>query len=228
MIRRYITTLAEEIDDRSINNSMSGVNKKRDKKKVLKNLKGALKGLLAAENASTSVQPSAKATSSTTQSTNEELKQATPPRALLSHAKPRETAQPLKIGNSESSSLDKIVYIMSKESHLIPKLTDEQVMSRHKQADENMKRVWAHLIEKYGSLEDQGDVLNLATGEIIEDNGHVRGLSAQVADNNERYVSVLSDLLDIDTTTDNVWDMSSETEDEGTEEAGGLSPSPDT
>lgn len=47
-------------------------------------------------------------------------------------------------------------------------------MDRHKRADENMKRAWLQLIQKYEALEDQGDVLDLNTGEIVEDNGHVR------------------------------------------------------
>lgn len=227
MIRRYIAAFKEEVGDESTNNGMSGVNKKRDKRKVLKNLKGALKGLLAADNGSASARPSAEV-ALTKPSTSEEPKRATPPRSLHTPHVPEQMSQSPKLSNLEPPSSDKVVYIMSKESHLIPKLTDEQVMSRHKQADENMKRVWAHLIEKYGSLEDQGDVLDLATGEIIEDNGHVRGLGTQTTDNNERYVSVLSDLLDIDTTTDNVWDMSSETEEEASEEAGEPPLSPET
>lgn len=97
-----------------------------------------------------------------------------------------------------------IIYVLSKERQLIPKLSDDEVMERHRMADENMKRVWSKIIEKYESNIDQGDVVDLTTGEIIEDNGHIRNLSTHGSDN-AKYVSVLSDLLDVDNTEDNVW-----------------------
>nr|2YFV_C Chain C, SCM3 [Kluyveromyces lactis NRRL Y-1140] len=62
---------------------------------------------------------------------------------------------------------DGVVYIMSKENRLIPKLSDEEVMERHKKADENMKRVWSQIIQKYESIDNQGDVIDLQTGEVI-------------------------------------------------------------
>lgn len=71
-----------------------------------------------------------------------------------------------------------IRYIMSKEKMIIPKLTDEEVMERHKKADETMKNVWLNLIQKYENVKDQGDIINLQTGEIIEDHGHIRNINS--------------------------------------------------
>lgn len=90
-----------------------------------------------------------------------------------------------------------IMYIMSKEQHPIPKLTDEQIMERHKKADESMKNVWSSIIAKYESMEDQGDIVDLRTGEILEDNGHLRGISQQPSSDHEvtRYKSTSKDIL---------------------------------
>ncbi|AET41359.1 Scm3p Ecym_8063 [Eremothecium cymbalariae DBVPG len=112
-----------------------------------------------------------------------------------------------------------IVYIMSKENQLIPKLSDEEVMERHRRADENMKQAWADIIEKYESVEDQGDVVDLQTGEIVEDNGHIRSIQSfgSVRDTKDvaadvKYKSVLTDILDIEDDGRNVW-LSGEEED---------------
>ncbi|KAL3232896.1 Protein SCM3 [Nakaseomyces bracarensis] len=86
-------------------------------------------------------------------------------------------------------------YIHSKENQLIPKLTDDEVMEKHKLADEKMKQVWTNIIEKYENVEDQGDVVNLHTGEIVTDNGHVRNLNAKEIESKTRYDSVVKDLL---------------------------------
>ena len=88
---------------------------------------------------------------------------------------------------------------MSKENQVIPKLTDDEVMERHKRADENMKKVWSNIISKYESIEDQGDVVDLKTGEIVEDNGHIKKLTASniTKDNKTRYTSVLLSLIHI-------------------------------
>ncbi|KAG0673051.1 hypothetical protein C6P43_001703 [Kluyveromyces marxianus] len=60
---------------------------------------------------------------------------------------------------------DGVVYILSKENRLIPKLSDEEIMERHRKADENMKRVWSEIIAKYENIEDQGDTIDLRTEE---------------------------------------------------------------
>ncbi|CCE61386.1 hypothetical protein TPHA_0A03080 [Tetrapisispora phaffii CBS 4417] len=70
-----------------------------------------------------------------------------------------------------------VIYIKSKENHLIPKLTDAEVLLKHKVADENMKKTWLDIISKYENPENQNsDVIDLKTGEIVEDNGHLRTL----------------------------------------------------
>lgn len=91
-----------------------------------------------------------------------------------------------------------VIYIRSKENMLIPKLTDDEVMQRHKKADENMKNVWTNIIAKYEAMDDsKGDLIDLTNSEIIEDNGHVRGLSDLPQSNtgNTRYISTLTDIL---------------------------------
>ncbi|SCU92766.1 LANO_0E02036g1_1 [Lachancea nothofagi CBS 11611] len=186
---------------------MGSVGKKKGKRKSLLNLRGALKGLLTAQNSNnSSVEPPVLSTTNLEEDLSDTSKQT-------------ETSE-FSSNPQHLQPQDKhgIVYIMSKEAQLIPKLTDEQVLERHKRADENMKRAWSRLIQKYESIGDEGDVLDLNTGEIIEDNGHIRGLStfdATVNSANDNYVSVLSDLLEIDKATGNVWQEDEEEEEEG-------------
>ncbi|CCK69502.1 Scm3p KNAG_0C03980 [Huiozyma naganishii CBS 8797] len=68
---------------------------------------------------------------------------------------------------------------MSKDKMLIPQLTDEEALERHKRADETMKQVWSNIIDKYENVHTQGDVIDLHSGRIVEDNGHIRGLEQQ-------------------------------------------------
>ncbi|CDO95569.1 unnamed protein product [Kluyveromyces dobzhanskii CBS 2104] len=113
--------------------------------------------------------------------------------------------KPKKEKNSDETTSNGAVYILSKENQLIPKLSDEDVMERHKKADENMKEVWSQIIQKYENIEDQGDVVDLQTGEIIEDNGHLRSLGSEASTLNTSvpnsgsviYKSVLNDIFDI-------------------------------
>lgn len=92
-------------------------------------------------------------------------------------------------------------FVVSREHQLIPKLSDNEIMERHKLADENMRRVWTSIINKYESIEDQGDVLDLQTGEVVVDNGHIRGLSQNTETEREiegtRYQSILKDVIDL-------------------------------
>ncbi|CCH61758.1 hypothetical protein TBLA_0F02160 [Henningerozyma blattae CBS 6284] len=89
-----------------------------------------------------------------------------------------------KTKKSKPSSVKKIIatrngitYIKSKENKPIPKLSDDQVMERHKLADKNMKDTWLKIIDKYENLTDQGDLIDLKTGEIVENNGHVQNIN---------------------------------------------------
>ena len=92
-----------------------------------------------------------------------------------------------------------IIYIRSKENILIPKLSDDEVMERHKKADENMKNVWSNIISKYEQMDDsKGDLIDLNSGEIIEDNGHVRELSqlnSTLQDSRTIYKSTFNDIF---------------------------------
>lgn len=113
-----------------------------------------------------------------------------------------------------------IIYVMSRELHPIPKLTDEQIMARHKKADESMKQVWSNIIAKYESLDCQGDVIDLQTGEILEDNGHLRNISSENHNHREvtQYKSILQDILVTnecpeDSSSQSIW-QDGETDDE--------------
>lgn len=120
---------------------------------------------------------------------------------------------PSENGESLPQSENGLVYIMSKEHMLIPKLSDEEVLERHKRADENMKQVWTRIIEKYENLKDQGDIVDLQTGEIIEDNGHLRNLDTGSSRKPDpelngtiQYQSILNDIIDIKDYDKSVWE----------------------
>ncbi|AGO11856.1 AaceriADR088Cp [[Ashbya] aceris (nom. inval.)] len=115
-----------------------------------------------------------------------------------------EQAAPADTAGSGEPARAKVVYVMSRENEPIPRLSDAEVMERHRRADENMKQAWTRIIEKYSALDDQGDVVDLHTGEIVEDNGHIRGLSAG-ARAEVRYESALRDLVDVDEDRGGVW-----------------------
>ena len=105
-----------------------------------------------------------------------------------------------KINDSQLEYLEKngIIYIKSKENRFIPKLTDDELMARHKKADETMREVWNKIIEKYENVVDQGDVLNLQTGEIIEDHGHLKGENTRlplVDQITTSYKNIIMDIL---------------------------------
>ncbi|CAG98020.1 Scm3p [Kluyveromyces lactis] len=141
--------------------------------------------------------------------------------------------EPKKEENLKQITRDGVVYIMSKENRLIPKLSDEEVMERHKKADENMKRVWSQIIQKYESIDNQGDVIDLQTGEVIEDNGHLRNLSNEKSvlhsslpdGGSVSYKSVLNDIMDIKDSSYNssVWqDHETNDSETGSESESGL------
>ena len=92
-----------------------------------------------------------------------------------------------------------IIYIRSKERALIPNLSAEETLRRHKQADENMKRAWESIIQKYENINDdvEGDLVDLKTGRIVRDNGHLRRLSLMpsIRDPNTEYKATLDDLF---------------------------------
>lgn len=150
---------------------MGKSNKKKDKKK-LKSLHSALKSLLKEEKSKSKVQLQDK--------------------ALRSRSRKDKRAQseddPVEYKNGRA-------YIHSKENQLIPRLTDDEVMERHKLADQKMKQVWSSIIDKYANVEDQGDIVDLHTGEIVTDNGHVRNLNVKETESKTRYDSVVMDIL---------------------------------
>lgn len=160
--------------------------KKISKKRSLKNLHGALKGLLKESNKKGEVKIRKR------RDCNPVPQVCTPMIEKLKTKKSDENSRPIAERNGH-------VYILSKENHIIPKLTDDEVMERHKRADENMKKVWSNIISKYESIEDQGDLVDLKTGEIVEDNGHIKTLTANntTKDKRTKYTSVLRDIIDI-------------------------------
>ncbi|EDO15907.1 hypothetical protein Kpol_1019p28 [Vanderwaltozyma polyspora DSM 70294] len=95
----------------------------------------------------------------------------------------KETDQDKDNEKNESKSSDGIIYIKSKENVDIPKLTDEEILMKHKRADENMKSTWQNIISKYEKFEGPSDVIDLNTGEIVEDNGHIRNLNNEAFKN---------------------------------------------
>lgn len=116
---------------------------------------------------------------------------------------------------------DGIKYIFSRENQMIPKLSDQEVLERHKRADENMKQVWNQIIKKYENMQDQGDVLDLRTGEIVEDNGHLRSMKHEISDDATvmhdeaiRYRSVLKDIIEIKDFEGSVWDEREQEDDD--------------
>lgn len=126
---------------------------------------------------------------------------------------------------STQAGYNGITYIMSKENQPIPKLSDTEVMERHRRADENMKSTWMNIIKKYEEVEHQGDVIDLATEEIVEDNGHIRNMSAAAKgsadlpkDTKTTYSSVLSDILDIEEENGNVWNSVDSEENDSADE----------
>lgn len=162
-------------------------NKKVSKKRTLKNLHGALKGLL---------KESSKKSEAKIRKHHDHgsLPQVHAPIIEKGAKRRRHSGEVRPIAERNGH-----VYIMSKENQVIPKLSDDEVMQRHIRADENMKEVWSNIISKYESLEDQGDLVDLNTGEIVEDNGHIKQLTTNDAtkDKKTRYTSVLRDIIDI-------------------------------
>lgn len=152
---------------------------KKTKKSALRTLHGALKGLLEDVSRSSITKPD---------------KKRGRPKGSTNKAK-----QIDKLRN-EPAKRDGVLYIMSRENMLIPKLTDDEVMERHKKADITMKTVWTNIIEKYEAVENQGDLIDLRTGSIIEDNGHIRGLThvGNKVDSSTTYKNSLEDILPLD------------------------------
>lgn len=154
--------------------------KKPSKKAAIKKLHGALRSLL---DKPVSEIKDDKRTSG--------LPEILPSSRSSSDRKARKSSSPAVKGKHSPG------YVVSKEDQLIPKLSDNEIMERHKLADENMKRVWTSIIQKYETIEDQGDVLDLQTGEVVEDNGHIRGLSQNTDTQETRYESILKDIIDL-------------------------------
>lgn len=172
--------------------------KNQNKKKVLltkKSLHGAIKGLLSDIKRDTTVK----------KSTNNNLLNPTSFKNKKHSRIERATSNKVikrknKVNDSQLEYLEKngIIYIKSKENKYIPKLTDDEIVARHRKADETMRDVWNKIIEKYENVVDQGDILNLQTGEIIEDHGHLRGENTElfsVEHTTTSYKASINDIL---------------------------------
>lgn len=60
--------------------------------------------------------------------------------------------------------------------------TDKELTEKHKQADRNLITSWQSIISKYeqlGDTDNGSDIIDLRTGKIIEDNGHIKALAQQ-------------------------------------------------
>lgn len=179
---------------------MSNVGKKKSKKSSLRMLHGALKELLRDNN---TVVPDGEVTP---------LRENQVEERVTKHPASKQRCEEGSSSNDPVTQHDGVTFIMSKENQLIPKLTEEEVIERHRKADENMKQVWSKIIQKYENIEDQGDLIDLRTGEIVEDNGHLRGLSATTM-NTTKYVSVLNDLIEIEQAESSIWNDEQDEED---------------
>lgn len=183
---------------------------KRPSKKAVKKLHGALKNMLKREHLG--IQPE-----SNKRPTIPDITEVVKEESLI------DNTSPIKAGSEAvdppASERNGVLYIMSKENQLIPKLTDEKVMELHKRADENMKRAWSEIITKYETVENQGDIIDMQTGELIEDNGHLRGISQE--GNQIRYKSTLQDFIGVggdESKNYDIWQDEGEEEDEVSED----------
>lgn len=88
-----------------------------------------------------------------------------------------------KMNNENKIVLDNKKYILSIDTHkAIRNYTDTELAERHDKADKNLANSWKSIISKYEKLgKDQAlsDVVDLKTGTIIVDNGHLKGLNQQ-------------------------------------------------
>ena len=60
--------------------------------------------------------------------------------------------------------------------------TDKELTEKHKRADQNLFTSWRSIIDKYeklGDVDNGSDIIDLHTGRIIEDNGHIKSLAQQ-------------------------------------------------
>lgn len=193
---------------------------KKPSKKAVKKLHGAIKGILQRESAEATDNKKDRDSGNKrplipdiTESVREEDKRE----VIKSKRNGNESSDKIR-GSDTVEERNGILYIMSKENQLIPKLTDDEVMKLHKRADENMKQVWTDIIAKYEAVENQGDVIDLQTGELVEDNGHIRGISH--GNSEPGYRSSLKGLVDVEEGGDHysVWQDEREEDEEEEEE----------
>lgn len=199
-----------------------GISSKIRRTKKLQKLHAALRGILREESAL----PSRKDTAEENSKDNTEH---------INKIFKKRGRKPKKI-KPEPVGLPKLsrkgyTYVMSRENQLIPKLTDEQIMERHKKADLHMRNVWNNIIKKYESVTDQGDVVDLHTGVIVEDHGHLTGLNIAVPqDSKTRYKSTLKDLVEVGNSDDegySIWDDEIDSSHDFSEEIGHDQESPE-
>lgn len=192
---------------------------KKPSKKAVKKLHGAIKGILERESAEPIENLRNKDSDSKRPLIPDITESVKEGGTKLDKFKTHRNKPPGKLrGNNTVEERNGVLYVMSKENQLIPRLTDDEVMKLHKKADENMKQVWNDIIAKYEAVENQGDVIDLQTGELVEDNGHIRGISHE--NNGTRYTSSLKGLIDVEENGDgySIWQDEGEVDEENEED----------
>ena len=95
----------------------------------------------------------------------------------------KHTLKKRKMNSENKIVLENNKYILSIDTHkAIPNYTDSELIERHNKADKNLANSWKNIISKYENLgkdESLSDVVDLTTGRIISDNGHLKGLTQQ-------------------------------------------------
>lgn len=88
-----------------------------------------------------------------------------------------------KMNDQNRIVVDNKKYVLSIDTHkAIRNYTDSELTERHNKADKNLANSWKTIISKYENLakdDSLSDVVDLKTGRIIVDNGHLKSLNQQ-------------------------------------------------
>lgn len=88
-----------------------------------------------------------------------------------------------KLNERNRIVVDNKKYVLSIDTHkAIRNYTDSELTEKHNKADKNLANSWKTIISKYEKLakdDTLSDVVDLKTGRIIVDNGHLKGLTQQ-------------------------------------------------
>lgn len=88
-----------------------------------------------------------------------------------------------KMNDQNRIVVDNKKYVLSIDTHkAIRNYTDSELTERHNKADKNLAKSWKSIISKYENLakdETLSDVVDLKTGRIVIDNGHLKSLTQQ-------------------------------------------------